>query len=659
MTPRYGIQFHPCGQIYYFTSPDTPLSLGTPVVVDTGHGENLGSVISIVGAMPQALLGAGYEAAPDGSGAAEFGPTNFEGEAALEMGAQAAATPAAETEAFGACGGCAGACPGGETAAEVATGAAAADLPVYLAEPANLSGAAQTALAGEGGETGEGAEVEAPGNDFGGAAGGAGTAASRDLLDEGGHGGEHELQELSETLSAALNPDSPDLAAIRRIAGPRDLERAEQNIAFAVKAGKYCMQCAADHRLDMKLVHTEVSLDGGKLIFFFTAPGRIDFRELVKALARNFHARIELRQIGVRHETQLVGAIGNCGMVCCCRRYMRKFAPVTIKMAKEQGLFLNPVKISGTCGRLLCCLSFEQHNYEEFHGRCPKLGKKYETSRGVFKVLRASLFRNSLTLLPEMGDELEVTLEEWRDMQPARYDAARRQRAEREARAAAEADGALREPGAGQREPGAGQREPGAGQREPGAAAENSAALDGGAERQDDRDERGERGGRRRPEQPARGDLSPREGGRRRDARPGERSGERQSERERSGARPNARLGERRLEPQPEVRGGEAQALGYQPDAGADKNRLAQSGMPGAARDVADGAALNDAPAWAAGKGAFKDVPVAIAGDAPRDAPAEVGKDAARGLPRDMPVGKPKAGTGLSRFLAASAGDED
>ena len=416
MAPRYGIQFYPCGQIYYFTSPDMALSLGTPVVVDTGHGENLGQIIKII------------DAAPAGPVSDFPSPHEEEG-----LGA----------DASGAAGGLSGKPDMAGSGFEETDGENTA--PEESRDNGEDAGESYSA----GDEVAEGAEER---RGSGGEA--LAEAAQEDPCEDSGSGDEHsecEGQEISEILSEALNPDSPKLTAIRRVAAPRDLERAEQNISFAAKAGKYCKDCAVEHRLDMKLVHTEVSLDGGKLIFFFTAPGRIDFRELVKALARNFHARIELRQIGVRHETQIVGAIGNCGMVCCCRRYMRKFAPVTIKMAKEQGLFLNPVKISGTCGRLLCCLSFEQHNYEEFHGRCPKLGKKYETDKGVFKVLRASLFRNSLTLLPEMGDELEVTLEEWRDMHPARFDNSRRQREEKEARgggaAPSEREGDARERG--------------------------------------------------------------------------------------------------------------------------------------------------------------------------------------------------------------------
>ncbi len=401
MAPRYGIQFYPCGQIYYFTSPDTPLTLGTPVVVDTGHGENLGAVIKIVGGEPHLRKGHGQDP---------------------EITAEAPQTVAADGPEADVSGGAD--MPQETGAPEVV---AMQDLPVYLAEPVDDRAADVVAASGSSGSAGHGNA-------------GAGSEDSGNLADDNSDAnGESDGPELSEVLSQALDPDSPNLQPIKRVAGPRDIERAEQNLAYADKARKYCMESAGQHRLDMKLVHTDVSLDGGKLIFFFTAPGRIDFRELVKVLARNFHARIELRQIGVRHETQLVGAIGNCGMVCCCRRYMRKFAPVTIKMAKEQGLFLNPVKISGTCGRLLCCLAFEQHNYEEFHGRCPKLGKKYETDQGVFKVLRASLFRNSLSLLPEVGDEMEVTLEEWQAMNPVRFDASRRQKAEKEARLAAKA----------------------------------------------------------------------------------------------------------------------------------------------------------------------------------------------------------------------------
>ena len=176
--------------------------------------------------------------------------------------------------------------------------------------------------------------------------------------------------------------------------------------------------CIRYRRLDMKLVDVEVFFDRSKFIFYFTAPNRIDFRDLVKDLVREYRARIELRQIGVRHETQMVGAIGNCGMVCCCRGHLRKFAPVTIKMAKEQNLFLNPSKISGICGRLLCCLSYEQENYENFSRISPRIGKRYQTDKGEMKILRTNMFRNSLVGVDENNAEVEMSLAEWLALNP-------------------------------------------------------------------------------------------------------------------------------------------------------------------------------------------------------------------------------------------------
>lgn len=216
---------------------------------------------------------------------------------------------------------------------------------------------------------------------------------------------------------------------ILRPATAEDKERARSNAVLAQEAAAFCRQCIRQRRLDMKLVEVEVYFDRSKFIFYFTAPARIDFRELVKDLVREYRARIELRQIGVRHETQMVGAVGNCGMVCCCRRYLRKFAPVTIRMAKEQNLFLNPAKISGICGRLLCCLAYEQENYDRFHRHCPRLGKKYQTTQGSMKVLRANMFRNSLSVLNENNEELELTLEEWQALDPHRPEAPQQQQA--------------------------------------------------------------------------------------------------------------------------------------------------------------------------------------------------------------------------------------
>ena len=210
------------------------------------------------------------------------------------------------------------------------------------------------------------------------------------------------------------------LKPVVRKATDKDRARAEENVELAQKALDICASKIAKHGLKMKLVGAEYTFDRNKVIFSFTADGRVDFRELVKDLVHQYRARIELRQIGVRHETQMIGAVGNCGMVCCCRRYLRKFAPVTIRMAKEQNLFLNPAKISGICGRLLCCLSYEQENYDQFHRSCPRLGKKYQTKKGSMKVLRANMFRNSISVITENNEEMELTLDEWQALESYR-----------------------------------------------------------------------------------------------------------------------------------------------------------------------------------------------------------------------------------------------
>ena len=210
--------------------------------------------------------------------------------------------------------------------------------------------------------------------------------------------------------------------SIVRKASPEDLAQEESNREFAGQAARFWKQCVQTRGLEMKLVDVEVFLDRSKLIFYFTALSRIDFRELVKDLVHEYRVRIEFRQIGVRHETQMIGAVGNCGMVCCCRRYLHQFAPVTIRMAKEQDLFLNPAKVSGICGRLLCCLAYEQESYEKFHNESPRLGKRYQTRNGPLRVIRTNMFHNSVTCLTESGEELRFSLEEWNALEPRRME---------------------------------------------------------------------------------------------------------------------------------------------------------------------------------------------------------------------------------------------
>lgn len=239
--------------------------------------------------------------------------------------------------------------------------------------------------------------------------------------------------EASRADRTAEDEEARPLKTVLRKATQEDLARFEENRGLAVQAKQTCQEQIRALGLDMKLVDVEIFLDRSKYVFYFTAPNRIDFRELVKELVRRFHTRIELRQIGVRNETQMIGGMGNCGMPCCCRRYIRKFAPVTIKMAKEQNLFLNPAKISGTCGRLLCCLAYEQPNYDEFHGACPRIGKKYATARGPMKILRANFFRDSLTVLNERNEEEEISLEQWNQLKAARPEARAGERPAQEA----------------------------------------------------------------------------------------------------------------------------------------------------------------------------------------------------------------------------------
>jgi len=302
--------------------------------------------------------------------------------------------------------------------------------------------------------------------------------------------------------------------AIYRLANEKDMESVAENEALSKDAYKNCRQYIIKHKLGMKLVDVEVFFDRSKMVFYFTAPGRIDFRELIKDLVREYRTRIELRQIGVRHETQMLGAIGNCGQMCCCRRFMRKFVPVTIKMAKEQNLFLNPTKISGICGRLLCCLSFEQKGYEEFHRMCPRVGKKYTTSYGQVKVLRSNFFKKTLSLLTESYEEREVSIDEWNEIvnKPPSEEVI----AEAEAKAEAKANNSRGRRGGRRPEPRRDSRKGGDSpdQRESG----KSRRQGGRPERTDKRDssEKDERKGRPRQERSGKSDKGdrPSRGGR-------------------------------------------------------------------------------------------------------------------------------------------------
>lgn len=201
----------------------------------------------------------------------------------------------------------------------------------------------------------------------------------------------------------------PPLKEVTRIATEEDLKRVKRNREKEKEAFVICEQKIKKHQLQMKLVGAEYTFDNNKLLFYFTADGRIDFRELVKDLASVFRTRIELRQIGVRDETKMMGGIGICGRELCCKTFLSDFAPVSIKMAKEQNLSLNPGKISGLCGRLMCCLKNEYETYEYLNGRLPGVGDFVTTPDGVKgQVQSVNVLRQTVKVLTEQGDVKEV-----------------------------------------------------------------------------------------------------------------------------------------------------------------------------------------------------------------------------------------------------------
>ena len=207
--------------------------------------------------------------------------------------------------------------------------------------------------------------------------------------------------------------DTPeDLKAVLRIATDEDLALAEANLSREQDAFKFCLRRIQERSMEMKLVRAEYLFDGSKIIFYFTADGRIDFRELVKDLAHHFHTRIEMRQIGVRDEAKLTGGIGICGRELCCCTFLTDFTPVSVKMAKEQGLALNPNKISGQCGRLLCCLSYEYETYCVMKKGLPKCGKKVQFGSEEAEVVDQNVLAGTVTVVLEDGKKKEFSADE-------------------------------------------------------------------------------------------------------------------------------------------------------------------------------------------------------------------------------------------------------
>ena len=203
--------------------------------------------------------------------------------------------------------------------------------------------------------------------------------------------------------------DVQPLKAVLRVATPKDDEQEASNKQKEREAYKICLDKIRKHDLQMKLIDAEYTFDNNKVLFYFTADGRIDFRELVKDLAAVFKTRIELRQIGVRDETKILGGIGICGRPLCCHTHLSEFAPVSIKMAKEQNLSLNPTKISGVCGRLMCCLKNEEETYEELNRRLPNVGDFVTTEDGLKgEVHSVNVLRQLVKVIVDVDDEKEI-----------------------------------------------------------------------------------------------------------------------------------------------------------------------------------------------------------------------------------------------------------
>jgi cell fate regulator YaaT (PSP1 superfamily) len=221
--------------------------------------------------------------------------------------------------------------------------------------------------------------------------------------------------ELGEVLVAPrpLNPEiHRNLKNIYRLANEEDLLQHEKNKELEESAYQFCLERIKDREMQMKLINTEVLFDGSKVIFYYTADGRVDFRELVKDLVTRFRIRIEMRQIAVRNEAAKLGGIGCCGRTVCCASFLNSFDPISVKMAKEQNLSLNPAKISGLCGRLMCCLSFEYQNYVDQKKDMPKLGKRVMTKQGPGKVSRQNIMAKTYTVALADGNEIEIEVDE-------------------------------------------------------------------------------------------------------------------------------------------------------------------------------------------------------------------------------------------------------
>jgi cell fate regulator YaaT (PSP1 superfamily) len=201
------------------------------------------------------------------------------------------------------------------------------------------------------------------------------------------------------------------LKKVFRLASDEDLRQLERNAGLEERARQYCLTSIKELGLKMRLFSVESNFEAVKLTFFFTAEGRVDFRQLVKMLVSEFRTRIEMRQVGIRNQAKMCGGVGRCGRELCCSSFIEKFDPVSIRMAKEQGLSLNPTKISGQCGRLMCCLTFENKTYLKLKEAVPKIGKMVNTTIGKGRVVRHNVVCNRMTVKLDDGMEKEISID--------------------------------------------------------------------------------------------------------------------------------------------------------------------------------------------------------------------------------------------------------
>ncbi len=217
----------------------------------------------------------------------------------------------------------------------------------------------------------------------------------------------------------SLPADRP-LKKVFRMATENDFKQIEKNTEIEKEAYGFCQQCIVDLGIQMHLFAVESTFDANKLTFFFTAEGRVDFRDLVKMLVKEFRIRIEMRQVGIRNQAKMCGGLGRCGRELCCSSFLERFEPVSIRMAKEQGLSLNPTKISGQCGRLMCCLTFENKIYNELKSAFPKLGRMVNTPQGKAKVIRHNIICNRIAVRTEDNREYEFNLDDLSTKEPSK-----------------------------------------------------------------------------------------------------------------------------------------------------------------------------------------------------------------------------------------------